>query len=185
MILYDFKSGLNESQSLERLQQAFGDIAPSRAIVFRWFQEFKRGRTSLKDEERAVRSATQRWLRETSLLWKKLFTKTIAWHPKKLRPPCRLDRQQYQRSFMNIFAWERCHPDGCNITWQKIKSVAVLNGAKKCWSDSMEATLDRSPTLSLVTKLGFSSLTRRLNVSRLSGSFQTTTLQPKWSVLEV
>lgn len=40
MILYDFKSGLNESQSLERLQQAFGDIAPSRATVFRWFQEF-------------------------------------------------------------------------------------------------------------------------------------------------
>ena len=58
MILYDFKSGLNESQSLERLQQAFGDIAPSRATVFRWFQEFKRGRTSLKDEERASCPAT-------------------------------------------------------------------------------------------------------------------------------
>ena len=55
MILYDFKCGLNESQTLERLTKAFGDLAPSRATVFRWFAEFKRGRTSLKDEERSVR----------------------------------------------------------------------------------------------------------------------------------
>ena len=55
MILYDFKCGLNESQTLERLTQAFGYLAPSRATVFRWFAEFKRGRTSLKDEERSGR----------------------------------------------------------------------------------------------------------------------------------
>ena len=55
MILYDFKCGLNESQTLERLTQASGDLAPSRATVFRWFAEFKRGRTSLKDEERSGR----------------------------------------------------------------------------------------------------------------------------------
>ena len=55
MILYDFKSGLNESQTLERLTQAIGDLAPSRATVFRWFAEFKSGRTSLKDEERSGR----------------------------------------------------------------------------------------------------------------------------------
>ena len=55
MILYDFKCGLNESQALERLTQAFGDLAPSRATVFRWFAEFKRGRTSLKDEKRSGR----------------------------------------------------------------------------------------------------------------------------------
>ena len=55
MILYDFKCGLNESQTLERLTQGFGDLAPSRATVFRWFAEFKGGRTSLKDEERSWR----------------------------------------------------------------------------------------------------------------------------------
>ena len=55
MILYDFKCGLNESQTLERLTQAFGDLAPSRATDSRWFAEFKRGRTSLKDEERSRR----------------------------------------------------------------------------------------------------------------------------------
>ena len=53
MILYDSKCGLNESQTLERLTQEFGDLAPSRATVFRWFAEFKRERTSLKDEERS------------------------------------------------------------------------------------------------------------------------------------
>ena len=58
MILYDFKYGLNESQTLERLTQAFGDLAPSCATVFRWFAEFKKGRTSLKDEERSERSTS-------------------------------------------------------------------------------------------------------------------------------
>ena len=55
MILYDFKCGLNESQTLERLTQAFGDLAPSRVTVFRWFAEFKRGQISFKDEERSGR----------------------------------------------------------------------------------------------------------------------------------
>ena len=53
MILYDFKCGLNEWQTLERLTQAFGDLVPSRATVFHWFAEFKRGQTALKDEERS------------------------------------------------------------------------------------------------------------------------------------
>ena len=55
MILYDFKCGLNESQTLERLTQAFGDLAPSHETVFRWSAEFKKGWTSLKDEERSGR----------------------------------------------------------------------------------------------------------------------------------
>ena len=55
MILYDSKCGLNELQTLERLTQAFGDLAPLCATVFRWFAEFKRGRTSLKDERRSGR----------------------------------------------------------------------------------------------------------------------------------
>ena len=55
MILYDFKCGLNEPQTLERLTQAFEDLALSRATVFRWFAEFKRGRISLKVEERSMR----------------------------------------------------------------------------------------------------------------------------------
>ena len=32
-----------------------GDLVPSRATVFCWFAEYKRGRTSLKDEERGRR----------------------------------------------------------------------------------------------------------------------------------
>ena len=55
MILYDFKWGLNEPRTLEWLTQAFEDLALSRATVFRWFAEFKRGRISLKDEEKSRR----------------------------------------------------------------------------------------------------------------------------------
>ena len=55
MIFYYFKNGLNQAQSLERLTQAFGDLAPSHATVFNWFADFKRGRTNFEDEERSGR----------------------------------------------------------------------------------------------------------------------------------
>ena len=55
MILYDYQSGLHQDESVARLVAAFGDQAPSRSTVFRWFSEFKHGRTSLEDEERSGR----------------------------------------------------------------------------------------------------------------------------------
>ena len=55
MIFYYFKNGLNQAQSLERLTQAFRDIALSHATVFNWFAEFKRCKTSFEDEERSRR----------------------------------------------------------------------------------------------------------------------------------
>ncbi|GBP96657.1 Putative uncharacterized protein FLJ37770 [Eumeta japonica] len=51
MIYYDFKVGLSEEQCVPRLQLAFNNEAPSRAVGFRWFREFRNGRNSLQDEE--------------------------------------------------------------------------------------------------------------------------------------
>ena len=58
MIFYDFKSGLDQQESFQRLHAAFPNIAPSRATVYRWFGEFRRGRESLEDEERSGRPQT-------------------------------------------------------------------------------------------------------------------------------
>ncbi|XP_026323320.1 protein GVQW3-like [Hyposmocoma kahamanoa] len=58
MIFYDLKCGLTEQLSLERLQSALEDSAPSRATVFRWFKEFKIGRTNLEDDLRGGRPET-------------------------------------------------------------------------------------------------------------------------------
>lgn len=58
IIYYDFKYGLNEDECLERLDQAFGSKHASRATVHRWYLEFKRGGTSVKDEERDGRPKT-------------------------------------------------------------------------------------------------------------------------------
>lgn len=58
MIFYDFKFGLTEKLSLQRLQSALGESAPSRATVFRWFSEFKRGKTNLEDDHRSGRPQT-------------------------------------------------------------------------------------------------------------------------------
>ena len=50
--------GLSASQSHDQLNDVFGDQSPSRATVFNWFAEFKRGRGSLTDAERSGRPTT-------------------------------------------------------------------------------------------------------------------------------
>lgn len=55
MMFYDYKSGLNAKDSLERLRAAFPDCAPSQTTVYFWFGEFKRGRVSLEDTARSGR----------------------------------------------------------------------------------------------------------------------------------
>lgn len=58
IIFYDFKSGLNQQQCIDRLNSAFGNEAPSKTTVYDWFSEFNRGRNSLSDEFRKGRPST-------------------------------------------------------------------------------------------------------------------------------
>ncbi|GFY15500.1 histone-lysine N-methyltransferase SETMAR [Trichonephila clavipes] len=55
MIFYDFKTGLNQEESVKRMQLAFGDESVCRGTVFRWFTEFCSGHNSLQDEEHTGR----------------------------------------------------------------------------------------------------------------------------------
>lgn len=50
MIYYDFQVGWTQQQCLDRMISAFGNEAPSKATVYRWFTEFQRGRASLSDD---------------------------------------------------------------------------------------------------------------------------------------
>lgn len=58
MIYYDFRVGLSQQQCFDRLHSAFGDEAPSVQTIYNWFNEFKRGRRSLRDESREGRPKT-------------------------------------------------------------------------------------------------------------------------------
>lgn len=58
MIFYDFRCHLSQQESYDRLRLAFHDEAPSRATVYNWFNEFKRGRTNLTDDLREGRPST-------------------------------------------------------------------------------------------------------------------------------
>ena len=49
---------LSAEESYENLQEAFGDIVPSKCTVERWYLEFQRERTSLGDEPRSGRLPT-------------------------------------------------------------------------------------------------------------------------------
>lgn len=58
MIFYDFRCHLSQQESYDRLLLDFHDEAPSRATVYNWFNEFKRGRTNLTDDLREGRPST-------------------------------------------------------------------------------------------------------------------------------
>ena len=60
MIFYDFRFGLNQQEFLDRMITAFGNEAPSKATIYRWFSEFQRGRVSLSDDPREGRPKTYR-----------------------------------------------------------------------------------------------------------------------------
>ena len=55
IIFYNFRRGLTQQQCIDELNSIFGDEAPSRTSVYRWYGEFNRGRSSLQDEFREGR----------------------------------------------------------------------------------------------------------------------------------
>ena len=52
MMFYDFMQGKSFQESSEILTRCFGDQAPSRSMVYKWFKEFQFGRRSLEDSDR-------------------------------------------------------------------------------------------------------------------------------------
>ena len=55
IIFHNFRRDLTQQQCTEELYSIFGDEAPSRTSVYRWYVEFNRGRSSLQDEFRKGR----------------------------------------------------------------------------------------------------------------------------------
>ena len=53
IIFYNFRRGLTQQQCIDELNSIFSDEAPSRTNVYRWYDEFNRGHSSLQDEFRA------------------------------------------------------------------------------------------------------------------------------------
>ena len=52
IIFYNFRRGLTQQQCIDELNSIFGNEAPSRISVYRWYGEFNQGRNSLQDELR-------------------------------------------------------------------------------------------------------------------------------------
>ena len=52
---FDFRRGLTQQQHIDELNSIFGDEAPSKTGVYRWYGEFIRDRSSLQDEFREDR----------------------------------------------------------------------------------------------------------------------------------
>ena len=49
LFFYNFRHGLTQQQCIDELNSIFGDEAPSRNSVYRWYGEFNRGHSSLQD----------------------------------------------------------------------------------------------------------------------------------------
>jgi hypothetical protein len=59
-ILFYVKLGDNVTTTHEKIQQAFGNDAMSRAQVFRWHKMFSEGRTFVEDDHQQHRKVTTR-----------------------------------------------------------------------------------------------------------------------------
>lgn len=59
-IRFCFRLGHSATETLLKLQQAYGDSVLSRAQVFRWFKAFSEGRESIEDEPRTGRPSSSR-----------------------------------------------------------------------------------------------------------------------------
>ena len=55
ILFYNFRRGLTQQQCIDTLNSIFGPEASSRTSVYRWYFEFKLGRSSLLDEFREDR----------------------------------------------------------------------------------------------------------------------------------
>ena len=55
-IKFCFKLGKNARETYGMLQTAFGASCMNRASVFKWHKRFKKGRESVRDDERCARS---------------------------------------------------------------------------------------------------------------------------------
>ena len=58
LLLYDFKSGLNATQSCQRINSAFGDGKIALRTAQHWFKEFSKGRENVQDNARSGRPST-------------------------------------------------------------------------------------------------------------------------------
>jgi hypothetical protein len=56
MIIIDFHRGLSRQECIDSLVSTFGNEAPHKATIYRWFNQFHRGRTTLTDKSRESRS---------------------------------------------------------------------------------------------------------------------------------
>ena len=52
IIFYNFRCGLTQQQCIDELNSIFGDEAPSKTNLYRWYGEFIRGCSSLQDKFR-------------------------------------------------------------------------------------------------------------------------------------
>ena len=52
IIFYNFRRISTQQQCIDELNSIFGDEAPSRTSVYRWYGEFNPGRSSFRDEFR-------------------------------------------------------------------------------------------------------------------------------------
>ena len=58
IIFYNFRRSLTQQECVAELFDVFGEEAPSKTTVYRWYAEFQRGRCSLSDEPREGRPKT-------------------------------------------------------------------------------------------------------------------------------
>lgn len=183
IMFYNFRRGLSQQQGIDELISTFGDEAPSRTSVYRWFAEFVRGRNSLVDEFREGRPKSV-VVPENIDSVRELILQDRHLTYRKIEASLDISGTSIQTILHEHLAVKKV----CS-RWIPRNLSGAQKQARVDWCKDMLNTAvglrNMSMILSQVTNCGSTRMNRKINSSRQCGSFKVNKIQQKVFVHEV
>ena len=172
LLFYNFRRGLTRQQCIDELNSIFGDEAPERTSVYRWYGEFNRGRSSPQDEFREGRPKSV------------IIPETIdALHQLILQDhhvtDCEIEiNLGISGTSIHSILHEHLTVKKICSRWIAIDPIVSI-GRKKCSKNTIVVLRNTSMTSSQVMNRGFKRMSPKVNSSRLYGCFKVSQIQQK------
>ncbi|CAK1598303.1 unnamed protein product [Parnassius mnemosyne] len=164
MIYYDFRSGLTQKQCVDRMISAFGDEAPSKTTIYRWFAEFQRGRVKLSDDPCQGRPKTAVTQENVDAV-RKLVEEDRHVTYREIQATLDIGMSQIQIILHEQLGVKSCFPDGYRNRSVKSKKRLALLGASELSKDSTQDPQMLYTTSYQVTNPGYTRTNPKQKIS--------------------
>ena len=177
-IFVNFWRGLTQQQCIDELNSIFGDEAPSRTTVYRWYGEFKRGRSSLQNEFcegqpksvivlENIDAVSQLMLQDHHVTYRETEI-TLG-----------ISGTSIHQILYEHLTVKKFYGVGSHTICQSLKKRLVSIGLKKCSKNRIAVLRNTSMTSWQVINRGLERMSPKVNSSRLYGCFKMSQIQQK------